>query len=169
MLRSDSPRPASLRSTVSQSNPESRQATGCCRPRPLRIGGWLLLLLLVRVAPAAAQANLGTFSIGQVEIPLAAPDTWSFDFGTLPPGVSFRSDPPSWAPWANATLSGVATTPGDYFFNLIRSGVSQSYTVRISPLVFTEGYSVPEAFVGSPYSYLLSATGTAGPITWTAT
>ncbi|PYR52929.1 MAG: hypothetical protein DMF89_01055, partial [Acidobacteria bacterium] len=169
MFSRDATRPAALRLSVSRSQPNPESAVGrCCRTRPLQIVGWLLLLLLVRVAPAAAQANLGTFSIGQVEIPLAAPDTWSFDFGTLPPGVTLRSDPPSWAPWANATLSGVATTPGNYFFNLRKTGVSQSYMVRISPLAAKDP-QLPDAFVGTPYSYQLAALGNAGGVTWTAT
>ena len=32
----------------------------------------------------------------------------------------------------------------------------------------SDPYSLPDAFVGTPYSYTLSATGNAGPVTWTA-
>ena len=65
-------------------------------------------------------AALGTWSIGQVEIPLSATGgsgtayTWSV-FGSLPPGISIRTDLPSLFPGtASAGLIGIATMPGLY-------------------------------------------------------
>ena len=67
-------------------------------------------------------ANFGTWSIGQIETQLTATDgdgsnyAWSVVAGSLPPGISIRTDKPNccFANNASAGLIGVATTPGTY-------------------------------------------------------
>src|SRR6185503_20551684 len=92
-----------------------------------------IVVLLLLAAPTRAQAqplsndlgpNLGTFALGQVEIPLVASGgtgaySWSIVAGAPPPGLVVRTDGPSWFPSnAAAGLIGVATTPGTYGFTL---------------------------------------------------
>src|SRR5687768_12084318 len=90
----------------------------------------VLCALLATSGVAHAQAvfqsqgpNFGTFSIGQLETSLSATGgdgtnyAWSVILGSLPPGVSIRTDKPSFfPPGASAGLIGVATTPGTYNF-----------------------------------------------------
>ncbi len=156
--------------------------------RMLRIAA-LPLLFALAVAPAAlAQAlsqlqgpNLGTHTLGDVYIQLNASGgngsgsyTWSVIAGDLPPGVSLRTDFPSWySPAPDAGLIGVATTPGTYTFTLrVTSGgqtADRVCTIKINTLLMKDQYSVPDAFVGVPYWYTLTAIDNAGPLTWTPT
>ncbi|PYR68953.1 MAG: hypothetical protein DMF88_07630 [Acidobacteria bacterium] len=124
-------------------------------------------------------SNLGAWSIGHLEIPLSATGgngtyAWSVVGGTLPPGLSLRDDPP---PWNQATtaIGGVATTPGTYTFTLrATSGTAfadQITTLTITALSVKDGNAfsyLPDAFVGAPYSYTLTALGAAGPVTFSS-
>src|SRR5258708_3635545 len=67
--------------------------------------------------------NLGTYSVGQLQLQLTASggDGTSYlwevvdGFGSLPPGMTIRTDTPLWfSPSTRAGLEGVATTPGVY-------------------------------------------------------
>ena len=90
----------------------------------------LLALILGTARIAGAQPltinvgpDLGTYGIGQVQIPLTASGgsgayTWSI-FADVPPGLVLRSDVPSWfPPDTSEGLIGIATTPGSYTFTL---------------------------------------------------
>ena len=123
--------------------------------------------------------NLGTWVEGFIQLQLAASGgggngtyVWSLVPGTgsLPPGISLRTDVPSFfSANANAGLIGIATTPGNYSFTLrVSSGgqtADRAYTWRISGLT-TKDNNLPDAFVGRSYSYQLTALGNAGPVTW---
>jgi hypothetical protein len=123
--------------------------------------------------------DLGTFSIGDVEIPLTATGgngeyKWSIISGSLPPGMALRTDPASWFPAsATAGLIGIVTTPGTYHFTLkVTSGSSsatQDDTLQISSLCAQDRYNIPDAFIDAPYSYSLTALNHSGPVKWTAT
>ena len=125
--------------------------------------------------------NLGTWSIGQIEMPLSATGgagdgtyTWSVIDGSLPPGISLRTDlVPPFPSSAGAGLIGVATTPGDYAFTLrVTSGgetADQASTLRVTSLGVKDSAQLPDAFVGTFYSYTLTAVGNAGPVTWANT
>ena len=117
-------------------------------------------------------------SIGRIEIPLSA------TAATAPmPGVpllagSRRRDPlgdlPSSFPLsASAGLIGVATTPGTYNFTLrVTSGgqaADQDCTLKIVLLRVKDSQVLPDAFVGTFYTYTLTELGNAGPVTWTPT
>src|SRR6185436_6913564 len=109
--------------------------------------------------------NFGTKSIGQMEFPLSATGgdglnyAWSLVGGALPPGISIRTDFPSccFPGTASAGLIGVATTPGTYNFILrVTSGIDTAdvpSTVKITALVAKDPNALPDAFVGTPYSY----------------
>jgi putative Ig domain-containing protein/all-beta uncharacterized protein len=151
----------------------------------LSVRSLLLVLLTAGTAPAAwAQLSqseppdLGTYSIGEVQRSLRATGgdgtyAWQVIDGTLPEGVSLRTDGPPWFPSdVSAGLIGVATNPDTYHFTLrVTSGgevADQAYTLKISPLVVTTFWDLPDAFVGQPYSQTLTANN-AGPLTWTPT
>jgi large repetitive protein len=122
--------------------------------------------------------DFGTFNLGGLEVPLSAIGgdghySWTVASGMLPPGISIRTDVPSWfAPSNTAGLIGVATTPGTYSFRLRVTSGAQAFerdcTLRIASLLVSESYQLPDAFVGEPYSYMLSATGNAAPVVWTS-
>src|SRR5439155_26656481 len=122
--------------------------------------------------------NFGTWGIGQIETPLSAtggngPYAWLVIAGSLPPGISIRTDSPSWFPSsASAGLSGVATTTGTFTFTLrVTSGgqtADQMCPITVVALASTEN-QLPDAFVATPYSYQLHAQGNAAAVTWTAT
>src|SRR5208337_2863323 len=106
--------------------------------------------------------------------------TWAYVSGNLPPGLSLRTDVPSFFPAGATTgLIGVATTPGNYSFTLsVTSGtstVSQAFTLKITGLNLKDGYTLPDAFVGSAYlttGYQLTAINSSGSlvtVTWTYT
>ena len=124
--------------------------------------------------------NLGTYSVGWQEIPLIAtgatgPYTWSVVSGSLPPGLSLRTDGPSWfPPTANAGIIGIATTPGTYNFTLHvvstdLQTADQAATIKISPLISADTFTLPDAFVGASYSYQMIAQTNGGAATWTPT
>src|ERR1051326_2206675 len=118
--------------------------------RPFTIIVFALALLAGTVGLASAQAlsndtgpNLGTYSSGQVQIPLSASGgtgsyTWSVLGGDpLPAGIIIRTGQPSWVPSnASAGLIAVGATPRTYAFTLRVSDGSATadrlVTVRIS-------------------------------------
>jgi len=133
------------------------------------------------VAPAVRITSGPFYSgpgLGQIDFSLKATGgngafTWEVISGSLPPGVSLRSDvPPYFPPNTSAGISGVATTPGTYTFRLrATSGLQhadQDAIVRVSGIVLTDLNALPDAFVGASYSYALSAVSDAGPVTWSA-
>jgi hypothetical protein len=125
--------------------------------------------------------NLGTWSIGQVDgVQLTGTGgngtyTFSFEGGILPPGLSIRTDVPSYFPAGASGLIGVATTPGTYTFQLgvTSAGVKtvQTFTMKIVNLVVKNLYTQPDTFIGQPFSFQLIALrdGQPVPATWTAT
>ena len=147
-------------------------------------------LMGLTAAPAWAQnpvflqgPNFGARSIGFVEIPLAASGgaspgtyTWQVTGGALPPGLTLRTDPESWPSWfpsnTSAAILGVATVPSStpYSFTLrVTSGGTfseQNATLAISPLVITEPWTLPRAYVGRSFSYQLTSQNGAGAVTW---
>src|SRR5437588_238111 len=126
----------------------------------------LLTLLLFANLPSVASAqaltqnqgpNLGTWTIGPVDLQLNASGgagsgtyVWSLVSGSLPPGVSIRTDVPSYyPPNSNAGLLGVATTPGTYNFTLrLSSGaaapVDRAYTWTFSALTDSDDFTLPD-------------------------
>jgi hypothetical protein len=180
--------PCLLRSPENGITIDVREGEPAMTVRPkngLSVRGLLLVLLTACAAPAAwAQTvtplegpNFGTHSIGEVQRQLRASGgdgtyVWEVVAGSLPPGMSLRTDLPSWfPPDASAGLIGVATTPGTYPFTLrvTSNGEStdQDCTIKISPLVVTTHWDLPEAFSNKPASYTLTAAGNVGPLTWT--
>ncbi|MCX6629734.1 MAG: putative Ig domain-containing protein, partial [Candidatus Solibacter sp.] len=122
-------------------------------------------------------ASLGTLPIGEQQYQLNAAGgtgtyTWSLVSGALATGLALRTDVPSSFPTsAQAGLIGVATAPGNYSFTLsVTSGsqtISQAFTERITGLA-SPGVTLPDAFVGTPYTYTLPVVNNAGPVTWSA-
>src|SRR4249920_780602 len=108
------------------------------RPRRLQVIARVALAVLLTMGTAAVASaqtlaqnqgpNLGTWIEGFIQLQLAASGgggngtyVWSLVPGTgsLPPGISLRTDVPSFFPAnANAGLIGIATTPGNYSFTL---------------------------------------------------
>src|SRR5207237_8655620 len=91
--------------------------------------------------------------------------------GSLPTGLSLRTDMPSWCSAnASAGIGGIATMPGTYGLVLRATSGSQHAdqhaTLRISGIVLTDLYTLPDAFVGTSYAYTLSAVNDTGPVTW---
>jgi len=149
----------------------------------------LLLWLVVVCLPAAAEAqpviqtasDLGPFTLGQLELPLVATGgtgvySWALTGGALPPGISLRTDRPSWFPSnASAGLVGVATAAGTYNFTLTvtSGGVSslpRAFSLRISGLMTGNGFWLPRGFVGQSYApFTFTAVDAAGPVSWSTT
>ena len=97
---------------------------------------------------------------------------WSVIAGALPPGISLRTDLPSFfTSDASAGLIGVATTPGTYNFTLrVTSNgetADKAETMIISALRLRDS-DLPDAFVGAPYSYTFGALGNAGAVTFSS-
>src|SRR6202022_2743022 len=85
-----------------------------------------------------------------------------------------RTDFPSFFPSnASAGLIGVATTPGTYTFTLrVTSGgatVDQASTLKVTALTVKDPFQLPDAFVGTPFSYTFTVLNNAAPVTWTST
>ena len=124
------------------------------------------------------QANVGVWTLGEQQLPLVDSSgngnyTWTLASGTLPPGLSLRTDVPSFFPAGVTTgLIGVATTPGNYSFTLSATNGATTqipFTMKITGLALKDQVQLPDAFVGSPYSYQLTALNPAagGTVTWT--
>jgi len=142
-----------------------------------------LFAALVLARPAGAQPtitygpNYCCWRIGEVNQALLASGgngsyTWSVVGGSPPPGVSIRTDVPSYFPaGATAGLIGVATTAGTYNFTLrvTSNGQSttQAATMHISALTIKDTYQLPDAFVNSAYPpYQYTVLNGAGPVTY---
>jgi hypothetical protein len=148
----------------------ARRTRSSWRPR-LRhlLAGALIGISIGWATPAQAQINLGTFSIGDVYSWVTGSfTTIAADPTTpLPPGLSVRTDTPPFFPSnVHAGIIGVATTPGNYSFNLLINGAPVAYQMKITPLTVQFYWWQPDAFVNVPYSTQLTAQGGAGPITW---
>ena len=127
-------------------------------------------------------SNFGVWPIGETQFGLTANGgdgityTWSLVNGSLPTGLSLRTDLPfpSYIPAnAQAEIAGVATAPGTYNFTLsVTSGGQTSYiycTWKITGLTNKDG-GLPQAFVGVQYSYTftaLNAANNGANLTWT--
>ncbi len=93
-------------------------------------------------------------------------DTWSVSSGSLPTGLTLNA--------ATGLISGTPTTAGSFSFTIRVTDSSspipliaqQSFTILIAqPLAFAFT-SLPDAVVGKPYSFALTATGGTSPDTW---
>jgi uncharacterized protein (TIGR03437 family) len=122
--------------------------------------------------------NYCCWSTGEINQALTATGgngtyTWSLAGGSLPPGISVRTDVPSYFPaGTSAGLIGVATTAGTYSFSLqVTSGgqsATQSASMHISALILKDLYQFPDAFANVAYpSYQVTALNNAGPVTYT--
>jgi len=142
---------------------------------------WTLPLFfstLTRAQTITVGPNLGTWPIGEIQDALTASGgngtySWTITSGSLPTGLALRTDVPSFFPaGASAGLIGIATTPGTYSFTIsVTSGgspVSQACTMKITALTLKDG-GIPDAFVGSTYSYTMTPLNNAGLVTFTPT
>jgi hypothetical protein len=88
---------------------------------------------------------------------------WALVGGALPPGISIRTDVPSYFPGgASAGLIGVATTVGTYNFTLqVTSGgqsVTQSASMHVSALILKDLSQFPDGFANVAFApYQLTA------------
>jgi len=143
-------------------------------------------VLSLAALPAAGQTpttnvgtHMGTFSVGEIQWSLIASNvaipctgTWAV-IGDLPPGVSLRTDVPSWSPaGTSASLWGVATTPGNYPFTLRVTCEGQGPSdwptqMDITALTIAGEDQMPRAYVGQSYAYTFTAVGNAAGVTWT--
>ena len=145
-----------------------------------------VLAVALLAAPAAAYAqpltsnvgpNIGTQSIGEASFGLLAsgggggPYTWSVVAGTLPTGLSLRTDLPSWLTGYQAALWGIATVPGTYSFTLRASNSATTADfptqMKITALRVVDHFELPHAYVGQASSYQFTTAGAAGPVTFT--
>jgi hypothetical protein len=119
--------------------------------------------------------DLGTISLGRMEIPLSATGgtpgyTWRLTGGTLPPGMAVRGDVPSyWSPDTYGGLIGVASATGSYSFTLevkdaVNATASQTFTLNVVNFGITDT-NLPDAFLGQSYNYTLHSVN-AGGSTW---
>ncbi|MEQ1730196.1 MAG: Ig domain-containing protein, partial [Vicinamibacterales bacterium] len=140
----------------------------------------LLLLALLGLSSSRAEAQLAitacpgpssgsVLGVGLVDsLPLSAtggsgPYTWTLVGGSLPPGLSIRTDVPPFItdPTATAVIAGVATTAGGPYNFTVRvtsNAVSfdQSCSLSVSSLVF-KNPGLPHAFVNQSFSATLVA------------
>ena len=147
-----------------------------------RAFGFTLSIYPFGGAPPVIQtqsSNFGTFSIGNVQAQLIASGgdgtfTWSVVGGSLPPGLSLRTDKPSsFSASASAGIIGLATTPGTYNFTLRASSAGQTAdvasTMRITAFTLKDPSPLPDAFVGTAYTYTFTPLNNAGTVTFTPT
>src|SRR5262249_17331656 len=71
-------------------------------------------------------------------------------------------------PDAHAGIIGVSTASGTYKFTLLRNGTPLTFRVRVIPMILKDYFQAPDAFVGQPFSYQLTANNAIGAVTWTA-
>jgi hypothetical protein len=123
------------------------------------------------ITACPAVSTGGIAGIGVVDaLPLTATGgtgpvySWTLAAGTLPPGLSIRSDVPAFItdPTATAFLAGVATSAGgpyNFTLRVTNNGLSSdlSCSLMISSLVFKSPQGLPSAFVNQPFSYTLTA------------
>ncbi len=121
----------------------------------------------------------GQFPDGVVGVPYSSqlsvagadpPYTWALQPDVIaPPGLSLDS---------SGTLTGTPTTAGTYSFTIEVTGQTEdgplttyqrgSITVRPPKLRITSSCPAPAGWVGVPYSYNLTASGSAGGYVWNA-
>lgn len=90
--------------------------------------------------------------------------SWSVVGGSLPPGLTL----------ANGVISGNATTDGSYTFTLQASdagppaqvATAQETILVTEPVKITSAATWPPACLNQPYSFQVTATGGAPPLTW---
>src|SRR5207247_540991 len=94
--------------------------------------------------------------------------SWSSS-GTLPPGLSFSSTPPT------GRISGTPTTAGVYQFSISvgdsqeRTAVKQfTLTIQALPLTIASASSLPVGTVGVPYTFGFEGSGGVTPYMWSA-
>jgi hypothetical protein len=94
------------------------------------------------------------------------PYTWSLTGGSVP-GLSFDSN--------QAILSGTPTSPGSFTFGIQvmdSKGVpgSRNFTLTVAPsaLKITTANQLPDAILGSPFTFQMAAIGGTPPYTWAA-
>jgi hypothetical protein len=121
--------------------------------------------------------DLGTFGLGTLDYWLSHDGgdgvnyTWTLMGGSLPPGVALRTDFLStFHPNSAAYLGGVlAQAGGPYTFTLrVSSGGTtdtRTFTMRVSTLTNKDAV-LPDAYVGNPYNFQLSAVANSGPVTY---
>jgi hypothetical protein len=118
---------------------------------------------------------LGTFPIGQDQVNLNASGgsgqyAWSLASGSLPPGINIGVV--SFSSPAQPGLVGIATTPGNYSFDLtVNDGSTtqtQPFTMKVTALTLKDP-NIPDAFVNASYSYTFTPLNDAGPVTFTVT
>ena len=119
--------------------------------------------------------NLGTFPIGEDQINLNASGgtgnyTWTVASGTLPTGLNIGPGP--FGPTGQIALEGIATAPGNYSFSLTlndgKNSVTQPFTVKITALTVKD-INLPDAFMGTAFSYTLTALNSSGTATFKLT
>jgi hypothetical protein len=149
----------------------------------------VVLFLTITAMAASAQAqlvitspsNYGTQSVGSIDaFGLSAtggapPYTWTLVSGTLPDGVSIRTDLPGFLVGgaSSAALIGVATTPGTFNFRVrvtdsALTTKEQDCTIKISTLMIKDFWTLPDGFQTLAYTHTLTALrdGAAVPATW---
>jgi large repetitive protein len=97
--------------------------------------------------------------------------TYSLASGSLPPGLTFTVNPNN----TGTTITGIPTSAGNSTFSVQVTDQTSppqqktaSFTISIAnPLVITTT-SLPDGYVGTPYSAQLASTGGVGPIQWSA-
>ncbi len=88
--------------------------------------------------------------------------SYSVVSGSLPPGLSL----------SGSTISGTPTTIGQYSFTILvtdsASPIQQTgvFTMDVTTLLVITTTAVPDATVGTPYSFQFTSSGGIGPIQW---
>ncbi len=126
------------------------------------------------IATTARAAAVGIPYISPLETTGGTPPlTARVTTGSLPPGLSFQtfSSPGS----SGVLLSGTPTTSGPFPFvlevtdsSIPPDTISSPFDIRVDPrLFFNTPPNLPEALVGTPYSYAFVASGGLPPYVWT--
>ncbi|MBX5480743.1 MAG: putative Ig domain-containing protein [Myxococcaceae bacterium] len=94
-----------------------------------------------------------------------APLTWSISSGTLPNGLTLSPA---------GVLSGTATTNGTATFTVRVTDANGQFATRSLNLTVLSGFfvttaSLPDGYVGAPYSETLTASGGLAPYSWSTT
>ena len=138
---------------------------------------WGLPSTVVAQPVITSGPNYCCWSTGEINQALTATGgsgtyTWSLVGGSLSPGISIRTDVPSYFPaGTSAGLIGVATTVGTYNFTLqVTSGgqsVTQSASMHISALILKDLGQFQDVFVNVAFpAYQLTALNNAAPVAY---
>lgn len=146
-----------------------------------------LVLIVLLFTPQAFAADLiinsndATWSIGRIEFPLQASGgsetgyAWSVTSGSLPPGMSLRTDIPGYfPPGTTGGVIGVATTPGTYIVTFqvkdsANNTATKAVTFKVLGFVMTSDIEFSDASVGVPCSKPITVAGTLGTVSFTVT